>query len=147
MVFSLISKSQLEGASRLDGEYYQPEYLEFSKRLVNLHGAPLGDLAFITDGQHGYHKVDPNSEIRHITAKNVSSWLVNDDNADRLSKETNDRNKRAILQEGDLLLSTAGTIGPVGLVTKAVLPANIDQDVARININDKNKFNETHEIN
>ena len=105
MVYSIIQKSQLEGAQRLDAEYYQPEYLEFSKRLINLNGVPLGNVAFITDGQHGYHKVDPNSEIRHITAKNVVSWLVNQDNADRLSKETNDRNKRSILQEGDLLVT------------------------------------------
>ena len=44
------------------------------------------------------------------------------------------------------MLSTAGTIGPVGLVTKEVLPANIDQDVARIDINDKSYLNEYYAL-
>lgn len=30
--FSIIQKSQLEGALRLDVEYYQPEYENFFKR-------------------------------------------------------------------------------------------------------------------
>ncbi len=31
-MFSIIKKSQLEGANRLDAEYYQPEYLEYVKK-------------------------------------------------------------------------------------------------------------------
>ncbi len=139
--YSIIRKSQLEGALRLDAEYYQPEYLEFSKNLLRIGEVPLGDLAFITDGQHGYHIVDPLSAIRHITAKNVVAWIVNDQDADRLAKETNDRNKRSVLEENDLLISTAGTTGEIGLVTKAILPANIDQDVARVQILDQKKLN------
>ncbi len=139
--YSIIQKSQLEGAHRLDAEYYQPEYLEFSKKLVNVGEILLGEIAFITDGQHGYHVIDPESNIRHITAKNVVSWLVNDNDAEKLSKLTNDRNKRSILEEGDLLISTAGTTGEIGLVTNAILPANIDQDVARIHVLDRKSLN------
>lgn len=138
--FSIIQKSQLEGAARIDAEYYQPEYLEFAKRLINVGEIPLGNVAFITDGQHGYHIVDPNSEIRHITAKNVLEWLVNDNDADRLSIKTHNANKRSNLEVADLLLSTAGTIGAVGIVQEDILPANIDQDVARIHVLDSRKI-------
>ena len=31
--FSIIQKSQLEGAKRIDAEYYQPEYLKLDKKL------------------------------------------------------------------------------------------------------------------
>lgn len=141
MSSSIIQKSHLEGAHRLDAEYYQPEYLEFAKRLLLIGEFPLGKLAFITDGQHGYHKVDPSSKIHHITAKNVKQWIVNNVDADRLSKETHLKNKRSILTVGDLLTSTAGTIGEVGIVLEDVLPANIDQDVARIHILDSQKIN------
>jgi len=35
--YSIIQKSQLEGALRLDAEYYQPEYLEVAKILQSTH--------------------------------------------------------------------------------------------------------------
>src|SRR3990167_9056075 len=45
-IFSIIQRSQLEGAKRLDAKYYQPEYLQIrdlvSKR--NLNTKPLADL-------------------------------------------------------------------------------------------------------
>ncbi|MBI5411892.1 restriction endonuclease subunit S [Candidatus Peregrinibacteria bacterium] len=137
IICSIILKSQLEGAHRIDAEYYQPEYLVFGKKLKAIGEVSLGKLAFITDGQHGYHIVDPLSSIRHLTAKSVSHWLVNDDGADRLAEETNRKNLRSALEFGDILISTAGTIGSVGIVSDDVLPANIDQDVARVHIHDQ----------
>ncbi|MBU3979671.1 restriction endonuclease subunit S [Patescibacteria group bacterium] len=141
ITYSIIQLSQLEGATRFDAEFYEPEYLNFAKQLLKIGEIPLGKITFITDGQHGYHKVDPTSEIRHITAKNVLHWLVNDDGCDRLSTETHKANKRSMLEVGDLLISTAGTIGAVGIVQDDILPANIDQDVARIHILNQNELN------
>lgn len=43
MTYSIILKSQLEGAHRLDAEYYQPEYLKVSERLKS--GTRLMDLS------------------------------------------------------------------------------------------------------
>lgn len=34
ITYSIIQKSELEGASRLDAEYYQPEYLDISKKMA-----------------------------------------------------------------------------------------------------------------
>ena len=34
-VYSIIKKSQLEGAKRLDAEYYQPEYLSVVNKIKN----------------------------------------------------------------------------------------------------------------
>ena len=39
--YSIIKKSQLEGALRLDAEYYQPEYLELSSKLKGQESKPL----------------------------------------------------------------------------------------------------------
>ena len=44
------------------------------------------------------------------------------------------------MKERDLILSTRGTVGLCALVTKEVLPANIDQDIARIVVNDSSKI-------
>ena len=45
ITYSIIDKSQLEGAHRLDTEYYQPEYLEIVKNLDKLKAVPIKEVA------------------------------------------------------------------------------------------------------
>lgn len=139
-VWSEVDLKSLEGVGRIDAEYYQPAYIKERASLRALPHVRLGDIAYITDGQHGYHIVDPDSDIKHITAKCIVDNLVIADTADRLSVETHLKNLRSSLEVGDVLLQTAGTIGNAGVVTEEILPANIDQDVARISIHDKERF-------
>lgn len=136
-VWSEVGLSEIEGAGRIDAEYYQPIYIKERAALRALPHIRLGNVAYVTDGQHGYHVVDPDSDIKHITARCVVDNVVIADNADRLGIETHLKNTRSSLETGDVLLQTAGTIGNAGVVTEDVLPANIDQDVARICIHDK----------
>jgi len=119
---------------RIDSQYFRKQYLLDD---LNIHKFPierLGNLAFITDGQHGYHEVDEASPIRHLTAKNTSGWFANDTGADRIASWVNENNQRSSLQKDDLILSTRGTVGCCAIVDVDVLPANIDQDVARIKL-------------
>ena len=121
---------------RIDAEYFKKKYLKedtFRNKYSNLY---LGNVAFITDGQHGYHEVDNNSNIRHLTAKNFKNWFANDIDADRLAQWVEDSNKRSSLKKNDIVLTTRGTVGFCAIVKENVLPANIDQDVARIFLND-----------
>jgi len=137
ITYSVIKKSQLEGPTRLDSEYYQPEYLKLSNLFRKLNTIKLGDLSFITDGQHGYFKLDPESEIRQITAQHIINGFVDKTNADRLSIETHEKNLRASLNEGDVVCTTVGTVGNAAIITKDVPPANLDQNVARIHLKRK----------
>ena len=50
--YSIIKKSQLEGAARLDAEYYQPVFLDVSKKLQKIKTIKLGEFCKITDGDH-----------------------------------------------------------------------------------------------
>lgn len=117
---------------RFDADYYKPKYLRDDAQLDKFESILIGKCAFVTDGQHGYHEVDENSPIFHLTAKNAKTWFANTVGADRLAKWVDDNNSRSSLKKNDLILSTRGTVGYCALVTKDVLPANIDQDVARI---------------
>ena len=132
---SKIKYSDIQEAKRFDAEYFKPEYLRELNILKNYQTKNIGDFAFITDGQHGYHEVDNNSEISHLTARHMKNWFAINEDADRLAKWVDDKNKRSSLEEGDIIISTRGSVGYSALVTKEVLPANIDQDVARIKIN------------
>ena len=119
---------------RIDSEYFKKKYLIEDKNRNKFRNILLGDLSYITDGQHGYHEVDDNSNIKHLTAKNAKGFFANDNNADRIAKWVDDNNKRSSLEINDLILSTRGTVGACAIVGYEVLPANIDQDVARIKI-------------
>ena len=136
-VWSEVLLSKLYGARRLDAECYRPEILRDEQALHGLELARLGDVARVTDGQHGYHEVDAASPILHVTAKCVKDGLVDGSGTDRLARSTHEANKRSQLAVDDVLLSTAGTIGMAGIVGEDILPANIDQDVARITMKEE----------
>lgn len=122
---------------RFDADYFKPKYLKEDKQRTHFENISVGDFCYVTDGQHGYHEVDEKSPIFHLTAKNAKGWFANTENADRLAKWVDDKNKRSSLKERDLILSTRGTVGLCALVIKEALPANIDQDVARIAVSAK----------
>lgn len=135
-IFNQIALSQLEDEFRFDAQYYTPEKMLFEEEIKTFPTALLGRVALVTDGQHGYFKLDDLSEIRQITAKCIKEGLVDKSKADRLSSETHYNNLRSSLLQHDVLVTTAGTIGQVGLVTEDIPPANIDQDIGRIAIHD-----------
>ena len=122
-------------ALRFDSEYYKRKYLKEDLNRMRFENKFLGNIAYITDGQHGYHEVDNNSIIRHLTAKNAKGWFANDIDADRIAEWVDENNKRSSLCKNDLILSTRGTVGLCAIVDEEILPANIDQDVARIKFN------------
>ncbi|WGV23738.1 N-6 DNA methylase [Halotia branconii] len=119
---------------RVDSDFFKKQYLQEYFQRNKFENIILGDIAFITDGQHGYHEVDETSNISHITAKNTKNWFTDKIGADGLAQWVDDKNKRSSLQENDILLANRGTIGCCSIVKSDILPANIDQDIARIAI-------------
>lgn len=117
---------------RVDSDFFKKQYLREYYQRKKFENIILGDVAFITDGQHGYHEVDETSKISHITAKNTKNWFTDKIRADGLAQWVDDKNKRSSLQENDILLANRGTVGCCSLVKSDILPANIDQDIARI---------------
>ena len=126
---------------RIDPEYFKKQYLEEDQLRKKYDTVYLGEDYFITDGQHGYHEVDESSDIRHLTARNFKNWFANDIGADRLAKWVDDNNQRSSLKVNDIVLTTRGSVGYCALVKDEVLPANIDQDVARITVTKTSRIN------
>jgi len=133
-ILNTIALSQLEDEIRFDPQYYTPKDMLFENEISAFPTISLGAVAIITDGQHGYFKLDERSEIRQITAKCIKEGLVDKSSSDRLSSITHLKNLRSSLKKNDVLVTTAGTIGQIGLVTEEIPPANIDQDIGRIAI-------------
>ncbi|MEI6986549.1 MAG: hypothetical protein WCK65_10500, partial [Rhodospirillaceae bacterium] len=119
---------------RFDAQFFRRAYLAEDQALIKHDLWKVGSFAFVTDGPHGYHEVDENSSIAMLTAKCASNWFAERDGADTIAKWVDDANKRSSLAVNDLILSTRGTVGACALVTEEALPANLDQDVARISM-------------
>ncbi|WP_395095258.1 restriction endonuclease subunit S [Armatimonas sp.] len=117
---------------RYDAEYFKKQYLKEDSALSKWKTDAVGAFAFVTDGPHGYHVVDEDSPVIMLTAKNARGWFSEEDGAEPIHQNTHLANQRSSLKENDIILSTRGTVGLCALVTSEVLPANIDQDVARI---------------
>ncbi|MEA3360039.1 MAG: restriction endonuclease subunit S [Thermodesulfobacteriota bacterium] len=129
ITYSIIQKSQLESAYRLDAGYYQPEYLELEekiyatgsyKRWKDIQGQ------FITGPFGSEFKVDnyiPDAEYRYIRGKDVKEFfLLGNDNVYILRKDY-ERLKKYSLREGDVLVSVVGTLGNTIIVDGSVIPA------------------------
>ena len=80
------------------------------------------------------------SPIAMLTAKCVSDWFAEREGADTIARWVDDANKRSSLEVNDLILSTRGTVGNCAVVTFEALPANLDQDVARIAMLENSPF-------
>ena len=84
MQYSIIQKSQLEGALRLDAEYYQPEYLILNSRLRTQGSKLLGNLADnVICGPFGSAilQADYRKEgVPLMRVADLNNWFVRDDN-------------------------------------------------------------------
>lgn len=129
---SEINKSALNNEFRIDSEYYKKQYLRDDQSVSKFTTVQIGQCGMVSDGQHGYHEEDLSSPIHMLTAKNTKEWFANLTGAIRVAKWVDENNKRSSLAVDDIILSTRGTVGKCALVKNDVLPANLDQDVARI---------------
>ncbi len=74
--------------------------------------------------------------INFIKAESITSTHYYDKSKfNYIDDETHALLKRSVLHEGDILLSIAGTIGKLALVTNDILPANTNQAISIIRVN------------
>jgi len=125
---------------RMDAQFFRKTYLREDQALHRHNLIDIGSFAFVTDGPHGYHEVDEQSPIAMLTAKCAADWFADRKDADTIAQWVDDANKRSSLVVDDIILSTRGTVGKCALVTEEALPANLDQDVARIALSDGTSF-------
>src|SRR3989338_2479004 len=129
MTHSIISKSQLEGAHRLDAEYYQPEYLVLRKNLDKTGHIKLWrdiDGKFITGpfgSEFNTENYVANGKFRYVRGKDVKDFFLTDEDNVYIPNEDYSRLKKYSLSEGDVLVSVVGTPGIASIVDKAVQPA------------------------
>lgn len=131
--------SEINKIKRNDAEYYQPYYRKLEKILNFSKTEQLSSLSFITDGIHGSPEIEEDG-IRYISAKCVKDNYFITDNCIFISHKQNNSNPRTQLKDGDVIITTVGTIGNVAVVDEDVIPSNCDRHVGIIRIQNTDKL-------
>lgn len=125
--FSIIQKSQLEGASRIDAEYYQPEYLQYSDSLNKLGLENLNnltskiDVGFVSSMTSHFQE----EGIPLLRTQNVHEFFADVENdVVYIDEEFHKKLKKSQIFPGYLLIARSGSIGNVSIVTDDFQVAN-----------------------
>src|SRR3972149_11606361 len=116
MVSSIIQKSRLEGANRLDAEYYQPHYLTSIQRLRGFELKTLDsitskiDVGFVSLMTHHFQE----DGVPLLRTQNVKEFFVDAENdIVFIDEDFHKRLEKSQVFPGYLLLARSGSIGNV----------------------------------
>jgi len=135
-VWSIVKYSELGIDGRIDPEFYRPGYLTKRAKIEKANHVLIGDIAFVSDGIHMSPDWVEEGGVPCYSAKHVKDNHFVLYEFGRISEKQNKSNKKTWLKEGDVLLTSVGTIGNCAVVRDYILPANIDRHVGFIRLNE-----------
>jgi len=106
IIYSIIQKSQLEGALRLDAEYYQREYLKLTANLNNLGAVAIRDIAINPKRKF---KPQKGKVFQYIEISEVDLSTGEYDKREILGEDAPDR-AQWVLKQNDVIVSTVRPI-------------------------------------
>lgn len=123
--------------TRIDSEYQKKEYVSTYSILKSIKSSPLDTyIDFLTDGKHGGVELVENGVV-FLRTTNIKENRIDLSDLRYISKNESEETKRAEFTEGDLLLTTIGTVGVCVKVPKGFPRATINQNLVRIVPNNK----------
>jgi restriction endonuclease S subunit len=142
--YSIIPKSRLEGALRIDAEYYKPEYLQNDKVIKNYtHGFKLlGEILkrknAITGGATPLGADYPEFGVPFLRVQNVMQNYLDLSDVVYISEEIHDGLlRRSKLKAGDVLLTITGvSYGKSATIPNDFKEGNINQHSVKIEVDD-----------
>lgn len=138
ITYSIIQKSQLEGALRLDAEYYQPEYLEVVEKLLTLPHKTLEDISesLLSFGAYSLTSFIQweESGIPFITAEDVKDGFIDLESARFISEKVDEILKKSRVHENEVLLSMSGKVGDAAVAVNIPPRLNSNQDIVKIRL-------------
>lgn len=142
--YSIIQKSQLEGAWRLDAEYYQPEYLNLISKLKSQKSKSLESLTRgVICGPFGSAILQDDYReegVPLIRVADLSEWFVRDDNLVFIEESLSQKMRRYQVTSRDLVVSQRGTIAMFSKVTDKFPRWNISANLISIKKSDQIDF-------
>ncbi len=122
ITYSIIKKSELEGAFRMDAEYYQPEYLRISNLIKNENQfVHLKQLKIKCDASAFYPALEPyygQGDVPFIRVADVDDGIDYDNILTIPNEILNKYITLNLAKKGDIVITKGGSIARVGLVSK-----------------------------
>jgi len=135
-VFSIVKLSELEGAKRIDAEYYDPVFYslealnKFEVRKLNA----ISDIAYGTTPPGGKFE---ERGVPFVRSQNFILGMINRADIVYCDANFHEQNKKSAIRPGDILFAAVGaTIGQVAIVQDSIKEGNINQNIARVRILD-----------
>jgi restriction endonuclease S subunit len=138
MTISIIQKSQLEGAKRMDAEYYQPEYLDIEKKLSSVKTQTIDEISESVMNFGAYSLCNyiewQNSGVPYLNVQDIKDGYIDFDNTKFIDEKVNEILKKSKVKEGQVILTMAGTIGNIAVAHKIPKKVNSNQATAKITL-------------
>jgi len=136
MVYSIIKKSHLEGALRLDAEYYQPEFLNIKNIFFNRKNNDFRELSMFV--KKGIFDISPEKYIKSgiplVRVQNIKNGMIDNSNMVYLSEKNHNIENKTELSDFDFVLSKIGTVGEIALLDPKYKKWNFSQNVIGIKL-------------
>jgi len=112
-VFNVIKLSELEGAKRLDAEYYKPEYLEIKQRLLQTKFVYFRDLVkeIIHPKEIKREYEEEKQDYLFLLSQNVRPLMLDLSEKKFISEEIAKLMPKNLLEKGDILFIRTGAVG------------------------------------
>jgi restriction endonuclease S subunit len=132
-VFSIVKLSELEGAKRMDAEYYKPEYLEIDQKIKRLkHFQFKQIISSFSSGKNLPQIECCKDKIAYIRTQNVRPILIDKEGLTCINSQVQNP---PLLEEGDLLFVRVGEgVGNSSIVTSEWANSSYSDNVIRIKI-------------
>ena len=129
--------------ARIDPEFFQKYYTRLYKKILSKKYELLGDIAFITDGEHGNAVTTEVGHSKYYGARNVLTGILSDNDVEYISEEHHNKLRKSALIPRDVLISCVGAnVGFAAIVPDDIGIANIVRNVALIRSHAGNFLNE-----
>jgi len=137
-VFSIVKLSELEGAKRLDAEYYKPELRFITEILKKREIIEIGKVADVVDGPFGSSLHAENyveKGIPFLRVHNVTKeGLLNLSDLVFIREEDHERLKSSEALPGDVIITKTGWVGFATVITDDIKKCNYRADLAKIRL-------------
>ncbi len=124
---------------RIDSEFQLKEYKHSVSLISRIpHKEFMEHIGLLTDGKHGGVTLTEEGVV-FLRTTNIKENQIDLSDLRFISETESNETKRAEFNEGDLLITTIGTIGLCAKVPKGFPRGTINQNLVRVVLKDKNK--------
>lgn len=138
ITYSIIQKLQLEGAHRIDAEYFKPDYLLVEKKLKGIKTITIDEISESVVNFGAYSLCNyiawKVTGLPYLNVGNIRDGFIDFDGVKFIDESVNETLRKSKVKEGQVILTMAGTIGNAAVAHNIPPKTNSNQATAKITL-------------